>query len=597
MTISSNARRKQYTANGVLTTFVYDFEIFADTDLNVYVDTALQSLTTHYSVTGVGSDSGGNVVFVTEPSDGAIVTISSNRTIERTTSFSTSGVFRATDINDELDKIVALLSELDTAQGRTIRLPVTDGDRTVELPITATRASKYLSFDASGDLEISTTVGDWKGNWATSTAYVKNDIVKDSSNSNIYIALTDYTSGANVAADVSGSKLALVIDAAASATSATAAATSATAAATSASAASTSATAAASSASTASGHATTATTKASEAATSATNAATSETNAATSASTATTQATTATTKATEAATSATNAATSETNAGTSASTATTQASTATTKATAAATSETNAATSETNAATSATTATTQASTATTQASNASTSASGASTSATNAATSATSAASSATAAASSASAAAASASSIDGEALADGDGDTTVEVARSGNADKVFLRANGVDALTVTESSGTTLATFSGDVAINAANDLRLYDTDSSNYVALKSGGTVASNVTWTLPTADGSTDQVLKTDGSANLGWTTINGGLGFANSSITAAPASSSNYDLAESAAQDGDETPFVANADAFNVATSDIYDCMEPVGSTVTVDYGSGEAYVGA
>ncbi len=64
-----------------------------------------------------------------------------------------------------------------------------------------------------------------------------------------------------------------------------------------------------------------------------------------------------------------------------------------------------------------------------------------------------------------------------------------------------------------------------------------------------------------------------------------------------ITSAPASISNYDLAESAAQDGDETPFVVSIDAFNVSTADAYDCMEPIGSTVTVNLGSGESHVGA
>ena len=597
MTISSNTRRKQYTANGILTSFIYDFEIFDDADLDVYVDTTLQTITTHYTVTGAGTDGGGTVVFGSPPSNNAVVSIVSNRTIERTTSFSTNGVFRAADINDELDKIISFVSELSTAQSRTIRLPVTDGDKTVELPVSASRASKFLSFDANGNLEISTTVGAWQGNWATSTSYVKNDIIKDSTNSNIYIALKNHTAGASVAADVSASNLALVIDAAAAASSATAAAASATAAASSASAAATSETNAANSATTATTQATTATTKASEAATSATNAATSETNAAASASTATTQATTATTKASEAATSATNAATSETNAAASASTAAAEASTATTKASEAATSASNASTSETNAANSATTATTQASTATTKASEAATSATNAATSESNAATSASNAATSATAAAASAAAAAASAGTIDGTAISDADADTTVETARTGNANKVFIRANGVDAITVTESVGATTVTSSGNVAINAASNLRFYDTDSSNYVAFKAAGTVSSDVTWTLPNADGTADQLLKTNGSGTLSWQTVDGGLGFVNSSIADAPASSSNYDLAESSAQDGDETPFVANADAFNASLVDVYDCMEPVGRTVSVNLGAGEAYVGA
>tara|TARA_Y100000996_G_scaffold2670_1_gene2562 strand:+ start:1479 stop:2945 length:1467 start_codon:yes stop_codon:yes gene_type:complete len=44
-------------------------------------------------------------------------------------------------------------------------------------------------------------------------------------------------------------------------------------------------------------------------------------------------------------------------------------------------------------------------------------------------------------------------------------------------------------------------------------------DTDNgSNYVALKSPNAVTSNVTWTLPGADGSANQVLATDGSGTL-------------------------------------------------------------------------------
>jgi len=44
-------------------------------------------------------------------------------------------------------------------------------------------------------------------------------------------------------------------------------------------------------------------------------------------------------------------------------------------------------------------------------------------------------------------------------------------------------------------------------------------DTDNgSHYVALKAPDSIASDVTFTLPSADGTTDQVLKTDGSGNL-------------------------------------------------------------------------------
>jgi hypothetical protein len=60
------------------------------------------------------------------------------------------------------------------------------------------------------------------------------------------------------------------------------------------------------------------------------------------------------------------------------------------------------------------------------------------------------------------------------------------------------------------------------NVQIGSAGALRFADTDSSNYVAFKSPGTVATNVTWTLPATDGSGGQVLSTNGSGTLSWAT---------------------------------------------------------------------------
>lgn len=60
------------------------------------------------------------------------------------------------------------------------------------------------------------------------------------------------------------------------------------------------------------------------------------------------------------------------------------------------------------------------------------------------------------------------------------------------------------------------------DITLSAQGDLRFADSDSSNWVAFQAPATVASNVTWTLPATDGTANQVLKTDGSAALGWAT---------------------------------------------------------------------------
>ncbi len=64
-------------------------------------------------------------------------------------------------------------------------------------------------------------------------------------------------------------------------------------------------------------------------------------------------------------------------------------------------------------------------------------------------------------------------------------------------------------------------------LTVNAANDLRLADSDSSNYVGFKAPATVSANKVWTLPSADGTANQVLKTDGAGALGWATVSGGF----------------------------------------------------------------------
>ena len=57
-----------------------------------------------------------------------------------------------------------------------------------------------------------------------------------------------------------------------------------------------------------------------------------------------------------------------------------------------------------------------------------------------------------------------------------------------------------------------------------ALGTLRLFEASNNgtNYVALRSPTSLSSNVTFTLPSADGSANQILKTDGAGNLSFVT---------------------------------------------------------------------------
>jgi hypothetical protein len=67
---------------------------------------------------------------------------------------------------------------------------------------------------------------------------------------------------------------------------------------------------------------------------------------------------------------------------------------------------------------------------------------------------------------------------------------------------------------------------FLTDIELGAQRELRFEDADSSAYVGFKSPATVTTNLVWTLPATDGTTGQVLSTNGSAVLSWATAGGG-----------------------------------------------------------------------
>ena len=58
------------------------------------------------------------------------------------------------------------------------------------------------------------------------------------------------------------------------------------------------------------------------------------------------------------------------------------------------------------------------------------------------------------------------------------------------------------------------------NLQVGSQGDLRFGDSDNSNWVGFQAPSTVTSNVTWTLPATDGTSGQVLSTNGSGTLSW-----------------------------------------------------------------------------
>jgi len=75
----------------------------------------------------------------------------------------------------------------------------------------------------------------------------------------------------------------------------------------------------------------------------------------------------------------------------------------------------------------------------------------------------------------------------------------------------------------------TVVGTLAAKGTSSSGADLKLYeDTDNgTNYVGFMAPASIASNVQWTLPNADGSANQVLQTNGSGVLSWSTPSSGI----------------------------------------------------------------------
>ena len=285
MTISTTSIKDSYSGNDSTTAFSYTFKVSDEDHIQVIIRDSdgvetVKTKTTHYTVAGVGGASGGTVTMVTEPATGETLVLRRATTQTQGLDLIENDPMPADNLENAFDKNLSIAQELQEQINRSFKISRTSTITTPEITDSAAdRASKLLSFDSSGNLAVDQEIGSFTGNWATSTAYSERDIIKDTSNNNIYICNTAHTSSGSqpISGNTDVAKWDLLVDAAAAATSATAAATSATSAATSATASATSATASATSATSSATQATNSANSATAAASSATSAATAQT--------------------------------------------------------------------------------------------------------------------------------------------------------------------------------------------------------------------------------------------------------------------------------------------------------------------------------
>ena len=131
MTVSNLNQRIQYTADGIVDTFAYNFKIFTNSDLTVVltstndVDTT-QILDTDYAVNGAGDNEGGSIVFNSAPTDEYIVTIHRVMPLTQTVDYVENDAFPAASHENALDKLTFTTQQQQDELNRSITVPATD---------------------------------------------------------------------------------------------------------------------------------------------------------------------------------------------------------------------------------------------------------------------------------------------------------------------------------------------------------------------------------------------------------------------------------------------------------------------------------------
>lgn len=157
MTLSSATVRSTYAGNGATTVFAIGFHVFDEDEVEVLLVDAdgsetVQTLTTHYSVSGVGTATG-NVTMVTAPASGQTLVIRSAVPNTQTTDLRNQGPVRPETVETALDRAVRIAQQLLDEIARAIRLPdgETGTDAKTLLPALASRASRFFAWNASGE--------------------------------------------------------------------------------------------------------------------------------------------------------------------------------------------------------------------------------------------------------------------------------------------------------------------------------------------------------------------------------------------------------------------------------------------------------------
>ena len=164
MAIDTTTNKTIQECNGALTGFVFTFPITSANDLQVIMThepTGIEqtlALTTNYTVTPSSNDyaDGGTVTTVATWSSDYTITIYRSMDFLQSSDFTENMPTLYETFENGLDKLAMEAQQLNESVNRTIRIKKSDVAASLELPLKADRASKYLAFNGDGEPIVAT---------------------------------------------------------------------------------------------------------------------------------------------------------------------------------------------------------------------------------------------------------------------------------------------------------------------------------------------------------------------------------------------------------------------------------------------------------
>jgi len=153
MTLLTQKNTIVYNGTTGQDTFTYTFRVDQKVDMFIFIDTLLVAQS-DFTITGLGASIGGDIILDTPLVANAVITLSRNVPATQEVDYQPFDAFPAETHEQALDKLTMLVQQNAERVLNSLRYPVGDSGASV-LPLSFTRALKYVFFDEVGNVTVS----------------------------------------------------------------------------------------------------------------------------------------------------------------------------------------------------------------------------------------------------------------------------------------------------------------------------------------------------------------------------------------------------------------------------------------------------------